>query len=232
MPAPLFQGFPASGLAFLAGLAGDNRREWFEEHRAQYEQGLLEPAKDLVADLGAALRQAVPGLVVDPRVNRGIFRIRRDTRFAADKSPYKTHLGLWWWEGLGGRMEGSGFYFHLEPPNLMLAAGIYQFTPPVLAAYRAAAADAKRGQALARLVDEARRRGYEVGGAHYRRLPRGVAADHPNAELLRHNGLFAFRQEPVPALVNSPDLVDWCLERYLPLVGLHDWLARTARAAQ
>ncbi|MFH1058513.1 MAG: DUF2461 domain-containing protein [Pseudomonadota bacterium] len=227
-----FTGFSPAGLNFLSGLASHNHRDWFEEHRPQYEQGLLEPAKDLVAELGAALGQAVPGLVVDPRVNRGLFRMRRDTRFAGDKSPYKTHLGLWWWEGLGGRMEGSGFYFHLEPPNLMLAVGIYQFTPPVLAAFRAAAADLKRGQALARLVAQAQAQGFGIGGAHYRRLPRGVPADHPNAELLKHNGLHAFRWEPMPEAVHSPELVDWCLERFLPLVGLHDWLAQTARQAE
>ena len=219
-----FQGFPARGLDFLSGLAANNRREWFEQRREIYERDLLEPAKALVADLGRSLRQAIPGLVVDPRVNRGLFRIARDTRFSTDKAPYKTHLGLWWWEGEGARMEGAGFYLHLEPPNLMLAAGMYRFSPAQQAAFRAAASAAKTGRRLAAILGEIAAQGYQVGGMHYKRMPRGYAADVLNADLLRHNGLHAMRHEALPDQARSADLVDWCLERYLPLVPLHDWL--------
>ncbi len=232
MASEVFRGFPPQGLDFLRGLAAHNNREWFEQGRAVYESALLEPAKALVSDLGQSLRQAVPGLMVDPRVNRGLFRIARDTRFSGDKTPYKTHLGLWWWEGPGPRMEGAGFYFHLEPPNLMLAGGLYRFTPAQQAVFRAKVTSLKPGQRLAGILDKLADQGYQVGGLHYKRLPRGFGADALNAELLRHDGLHAALHQPLPAEINGPGLVDWCLERFLPLVPLHDWLTAQVAAAE
>lgn len=227
-----FQGFPRQGLEFLRGLAAHNQREWFEQRREIYERHLLEPARALVVDLGQSLRQAIPGLMVDPRVNRGLFRIARDTRFSPDKAPYKTHLGLWWWEGPGPRMAAPGFYFHLEPPNLMLAGGLYRFTPAQLATFRTQAASPKPGRRLARIVEELGDQGYQIGGLRYQRLPRGFASDSLNAGLLHHDGLHAALHQALPEEIATPALVDWCLERYLPLVPLHDWLtAQVARVA-
>ncbi|MCA1988941.1 MAG: DUF2461 domain-containing protein [Desulfarculus sp.] len=231
MSSNLFQGFPPQGLEFLRGLAAHNQREWFEQRREVYERDLLEPAKALVVDLGQNLRQAIPGLMVDPRVNRGLFRIARDTRFSPDKTPYKTHLGLWWWEGQGPRMAGSGFYFHLEPPTLMLAGGLYRFTSAQQAAFRAQATSPKPGRRLAQILGELRDQGYQIGGLRHQRLPRGFAPDSLNAELLKHDGLHAALHASLPEEIGSSALVDWCLERFLPLVPLHDWLtAQVARA--
>src|SRR5213079_1643371 len=84
---------------FLGALRRNNRKQWFEEHRSDYEEQLLEPAKEFVIDLGAKLRTLRPKLQVDPRTNYGVKRINRDIRFARDKKPYKDHQTLWWWEG-------------------------------------------------------------------------------------------------------------------------------------
>ncbi len=226
-----FQGFGQGSVDFLAQLARHNQRAWFQERKELFERELLAPARALVEDLGRRLQDLAPGLHADPRVNRSLFRLQRDTRFSADKSPYKTHLGLWLWEGNGGRMECSGYYFHLEPPNLMLAAGIYLFPRHLLGAYRQDAVDQRRGPALAQAVAEVRGRGYEVGGLHYQRPPRGVDPGHPNAELLRHNGLYGFQEMPIPPELHSSELVDFCFQRYLDLTPLHQWLVEmTLRA--
>jgi len=227
-----FQGFPTQGLEFLRGLAAHNQREWFEQRREIYESRLLAPAKALVVDLGQSLRQAIPGLMVDPRVNRGLFRVARDTRFSPDKTPYKTHLGLWWWEGRGPRMAGAGFYLHLEPPNLMLAGGLYRFTPAQLAAFRTQVTSPQPGRRLAAILAELERKGYQIGGMRYQRLPRGYTPDSLNAELLRHDGLHAALHQALPQEIASPAFVDWCLERFLPLVPLHDWLTAQVAAAE
>src|SRR5579862_1483254 len=106
----MFEGFPRSGLEFLSGLAANNNKAWFEEHRNEYEKCLLEPAKDLVVDLGSKLQDQVsPNIQADPRFNGSIMRISRDIRFSKDKSPYKNWLGLWFWEGGPRRsMESPG----------------------------------------------------------------------------------------------------------------------------
>jgi uncharacterized protein (TIGR02453 family) len=106
-----FEGFPPEGLAFLAGLAEHNEKAWFDAHRAEYERGLLEPARDFVDAIGPELEAVHPGIHADPRVNGSIMRINRDTRFSKDKRPYKTHLDLWFWEGEGPSRMRPGFGF-------------------------------------------------------------------------------------------------------------------------
>lgn len=212
-----FRGFSEAGLAFYSQLARHNNRAWFAEHKDVFEQEVLAPARYL----GQALAKTAPGLHAEPKVNRSLFRIQRDIRFSADKSPYKTHLGLWLWEGQGPRMDCSGFYSHLEPPRLMVAAGMYMFPKRLLAPYRQAVADAKLGPALAPGLRQGL---YELGGQHYARVPRGFDPGHARAELLRHNGLYVFHDSDMIDELRSPALVDWCRRRDLAMVPAHRWL--------
>jgi uncharacterized protein (TIGR02453 family) len=100
-----FAGFRSEAFAFLDELARNNDRAWFQSHRDAYETFVLEPARDLVEALGEELRAFAPDVNADPRVGGSIMRIARDTRFAKDKRPYKTHLDLWFWEGTGPSRE-------------------------------------------------------------------------------------------------------------------------------
>ncbi|MFH1091891.1 MAG: DUF2461 domain-containing protein, partial [Pseudomonadota bacterium] len=197
-----FAGFPEDCLAFYRELARRNNREWFEAHKKDFDRQVMVPAREFVAAMGQKLKTISPGLIADPRVNRSLFRLQRDTRFSPDKTPYKTHLALWFWEGAGPRMECSGYYFHLEPNRLMLAAGIYLFPKGLLEAFRERVAHPRQGAALARAVAEAQKDGqYHLGGQHYKKTPRGYDPAPKNAELLRHNGLYLWMdQEPPPAL--------------------------------
>lgn len=222
--APDFPGFPREGVKFLEDLKANNTKKWFEAHRDGFRRYVMEPAEAFVVAMGGRLRQIAPQIHAEPKVNKSIFRINRDTRFSRDKSPYKTHLGIWFWEGEGPRMECSGFYFHLEPPRLMLGAGMYVFPRAVLEGYRRAVAHAKYGPALARGLARIERRGYGVGGEHYKKTPPGFDANHPRAALLRHNGLFASAETEIPAELYSPAIVAYCLARYREMAPLHEWL--------
>ena len=219
-----FQGFSRGTVKFFEGLGRNNRKAWFEEHKAQYENEVLTPSREFVGALGQGLKKLAPLVNADPRVNKSLFRIYRDVRFSPDKSPYKTHLGLWFWEGPGPRMECSGFYFHLEPPNLMLAVGMHIFPPHLLAPYRRAVADPKLGAALARAVKKVRAAGYEVGGVKYKRVPRGYDPEHPRGELLKHDGLWAAYEAPAPPEFFTGELPGWCLPHYRAMLPLHQWL--------
>src|SRR5262249_39822409 len=159
--------------------------------RDDYEQAFLAPAQAFVQALGPRLRKIDPGVNAEPRVNGSIMRINRDIRFSKDKSPYKDHLDLWFWSGDRKGWDCSGFFFRLTPERVMGGAGLHGFAPPVLARYRAAVLDPKRGEALARVVASVRKAGYEVGTESYKKVPAGAPADHPRAALLRHGGLHA-----------------------------------------
>ncbi len=226
MPArAAFPGFPRECPAFFKGLQRNNTKTWFEQHRSDFEQHVLDPARAFVVALGARLQPIAPDLHADPRVDRSIFRIFRDTRFSPDKTPYKTHLGIWLWEGDGPRMECSGFYFQLDPKRLFLGAGAYLIPPGMLDSYRAEVVDPRRGRALRRAVDACLELpGCSIGGRHYKRVPRGYDAGHPNAELLLHTGLWMGTDEPLPAALHTPAIVDLCHERFAALLPLHRWV--------
>jgi len=220
-----FTGFSKETLSFFRGLKRNNAKVWFDNHKAEYEKEVLEPAKAFVVALGQKIRESVPGIIADPKINRSIFRIYRDTRFSPDKTPYKTHLGLFLWEGGLARMECPGFYFQLEPAKLFLGAGIYMFSPKMLSRFRRAVVEPDFGAQLTNIIlNITKAKDFQVGGKHYKRIPSGFEAQHPNADLLLHNGLHVWWETPIPDEIYSNDLVQYCWKKYRPYLPLHQWL--------
>jgi uncharacterized protein (TIGR02453 family) len=223
-----FHGFSKETVAFFKGLKKNNTREWFEGRRPVYEAHVMEPAKAFVEAMGARLKEVVPRINAIPKINKSIFRLNRDTRFSMDPTPYKTNLGIYFWEGGGSRMEGAGFYFHFEPPDLWLGAGTYMFSDQRIVRYRRAVVDPKLGRELAEIIAAlSAREGLEIGGKHCKRVPAGFDPAHPNAPLLLYNGLFASLETAIPEEFFSDRLIDYCMERYAPLVPLHRWLVKS-----
>jgi uncharacterized protein (TIGR02453 family) len=221
MPTPEFTGFPPAAPRFFRALARNNDKAWFAAHRDEYEAAVLAPARAFVVALGARLAKDVPGLVADPRTDRSIFRLHRDIRFSPDKSPFKTHLGLLWWEGMGDKLESSAFYFQLDGKDVYLGLGFYQFTPAALTAYRERVLDPKHGPALQRALRLMERRGYTVGGEQTQRVPRGFDPAHPRADLLKYKGLYAGLSLGLPAAVQGPELVGLVHGHFKAMLPLH-----------
>ncbi|HOT45925.1 MAG TPA: DUF2461 domain-containing protein [Spirochaetota bacterium] len=220
-----FSGFPRECLAFYRDLAKNNAKQWFEQHRNEYEENVMVPARQFVTAMGEALSRRSPGIHADPRTDKSIFRIYRDVRFSRDKRPFKTNLALWFWEGRGPRMECSGYYFHLEPKTLMLGAGIYMFPKHMVKEYRDSVVHRTYGPGLDRAVKKVLEKGpYGLGGAFFKKVPRGYPADHANAEYLLYNGLWAGIEMPVPKELFSPELVPFCRRHYGNMAPVHEWL--------
>jgi uncharacterized protein (TIGR02453 family) len=215
-----FGGFPREGLAFLADLARNNERAWFHAHRDEYDMYVLEPARDLVEAIGEEL----PEVHAVPKVGGSIMRIARDTRFSKNKTPYKPHVDLWFWEGDGPSRTRPGYWFRLAPKELLLGVGMHRFERDVLERYREAVVDPKRGPALAKAVAAVERAGGDVGGANYKRVPRGYDAEHERAPLLLHDGLYAGLELAVPRELHTPRFAKFCAERYKRFKPLQDWL--------
>ena len=221
-----FQGFPQELISFFEDLKENNSKVWFDNHKQDYEDFVKLPSIEIVISMGEKLKQMAPRVNALPQVNKSLFRINRDTRFSKDKSPYKTNLGLWFWEGNRARMECPGFYFHLEDRNLMLGAGHYNFTPEFLQKYREAVVDDKLGPGLRRAVNRVARNGYTIRGLHYKRVPRGFDPEHKRADLLRHNGLSAMYETKLPKEFFSPALVDYVFGHYKNMLPIHKWLLK------
>jgi uncharacterized protein (TIGR02453 family) len=220
-----FMGFNRETVQFFLQLKKNNDRDWFRAHKKDFEDCVLNPARAFVVDMGERLRSLSPDIMAVPKIDRSLFRLNRDTRFSPDKSPYKTHLGIYFWEGVKPRMECSGFYFHLEPPHLLLGVGIYIFPKTDLHRYRKAVVNPETGEALFRILKKMRKmEKFELGGKFYKRIPHGFESSFPHAELLQHNGLYAGETMAIPQELYSGQLVDFCWEKYKNFAPLHRWL--------
>ena len=223
-----FTGFPPAALSFLADLRTHNDTAWFAANRATYEEALLEPAREFVADMGMAFHAAGIDVNAVPKVNGSLMRINRDTRFSRDKRPYKDHLDIFFWRGAGHSRKSPGFFWRLTPDELALGGGRHHFEPELLAGYRAAVAGDATGSELAHAVTALRAAGYGIGNERYKRVPAPHPADHPRADLLKHDGLFAWQAAPPPPELFTERLVEHCLAKFAPVEPLVAWLTRLA----
>jgi uncharacterized protein (TIGR02453 family) len=160
--------------AFLRELAQHNDREWFNANKDRYEREVKEPALAFVEDLGYRLPEVAPHLTAD---KRSLFRIYRDTRFSKAKTPYKTHVGIYFRHARAAEADTGGLYLHLEPGHAFLGAGIWHPGSPALKRIRDAIAtrpDAWR-EAVAAV-----RPVWKLGeGEALKRAPAGYRPDHP-----------------------------------------------------
>jgi uncharacterized protein (TIGR02453 family) len=224
-----FKGFSTELVNFFKDLGDHNSRQWFEAHREIYNDYVLQPAREFVVAMGQKLEKIAPGIKAIPKINQSLFKIHRDIRFSKDKRPYKTQLGIWFWEGRAKRMECSGFYFHVEEDRLLLAAGVHCFSPEMLALYRDAVIDKSLSGQLEKAVKDVSGKGYSIGGKHYKRVPRGFDSTHRNVEFLLHNGLYAMVEEKIPELFFSATVVDHSFSRFKNMLPLHSWLTKAMK---
>ena len=228
----VFSGFPEAGLRFLADLAKNNDRDWFQAHKDAYQDHVLAPAQDFVLALGERLKNISPGLRYDTATNGSgsILRIYRDIRFSQDKTPYNTQVRMVFWEGTRKKMENPSFFVSVRPTGLGIYAGVHLFSKPLLAAYRDSVVDDQLGSDLETALGSVKSAGdYTIGGQHYKRVPRGYDAEHPRANLLRYNGLYAHTQAAGPEAIVTPGLVDICFAHLQHVAPLHQWLVRVVQ---
>jgi len=135
MPAamPGFPGFPADFFRFFEELAANNNRPWFNESKGRYHESVVNPISEFIVSMAPRLKAISPHYIADPRPHRGsMFRIYRDTRFSADKSPYKTHAGVQFRHAAGKDAHAPGFYLQLAPEGLFFGGGIWRPPNPQL----------------------------------------------------------------------------------------------------
>jgi uncharacterized protein (TIGR02453 family) len=179
--------FTPALFAFLRDLKAHNTRDWFQANRDRYVAAVETPMLRFITDLGPRMTAISPALVVDPKRTGGsMFRIHRDTRFAADKSPYKTHVAAMFAHRERRKAPSvPGFYLHLEPGDCMGGGGIYHPDSPSLTRIRLAIAGNARGWAAVRKT------GIEVEGDSLSRAPAGFDPAHPFIDDLRRKDLYA-----------------------------------------
>jgi len=211
-----FPGFSREALKFFVQLKRHNNRPWFLKNKETYEREIKEPMVSLVLEINSQLRNLAPELVTEPK--RAIYRIYRDVRFSADKSPYKTHTAaLFAPRGLG-KHACAGLYFHFAPDELLLAGGVYMPGPKELLAIRNHIA--ANPKALQNTL--AQRQLAALGGLQgdqLMRVPKGFAPDHPAADLLRYKQFLVWVKHP-PQMALGKDLLHTLVQTFRTLLPL------------
>jgi uncharacterized protein (TIGR02453 family) len=223
--------FTKRSLTFFRQLARNNEKAWFEAHRAEYENEVRAPMRELIEELDVRFARFAPEIGGDPK--RSMFRINRDIRFSKDKSPYKTRAAAWFHHRNAARSVGSeadagsaGYYFHLEPGGRsMLGAGLWMPPRPQLNKLREAIAEDPKG--FDRMVRSLPSR---FGGlddeSALKRMPRGYAEDHPAAKWLKYQS-FTSGHTLTDTQVTSKSLADLLAKEFAAVLPLVRWLNET-----
>jgi len=132
----MFKGFSRNSIAFLKELKKNNNKQWFEPRKQDYENLLLLPLKNLVANIGSFMLSIDSYFEVRPAVNKTISRIYRDTRFSRDKSPYKTSLWITFKRPKKGWKDAPAYFFEISPNSYRFGMGFYSATPKTMKKFR------------------------------------------------------------------------------------------------
>lgn len=222
---PPFPGFDRDAFRFLKDLKRNNVREWLTpERKAIYQAHLLEPARQLLAELRT--RFDAEGLPFEPDPKTGIMRLYRDTRFSKDKLPFKTNLGAAVPMAGQGR-DGVGNYIHIAPGECFYGGGAWSVDSAQLKRLRAAIdRDPERVRGV--LARIAKNFG-PVEGESLKRPPAGFDESHPAIDLLKMKQMFVTRRFD-DELASSPKLVDWLVEMTRHTREFNQYLSDATRA--
>lgn len=206
---------------FLAGLAENNRREWFEANRPEY-QALRE---QFTAFVGEVIERTAD---FDDRVRwknpaECLFRIYRDVRFSNDKRPYKTTFSAYISEQ-NRRQAPPGYYLEVDEGGTMMAAGGI-WLPPAEPLARIRAYIAEHPERLQKAL---RSRGFgrmfgELQGDSLTRPPRGYTADTPLIEHIRRKSWIVWRETDARTLAHD-DALAWVTETFRTALPLVRWV--------
>lgn len=224
-----FAGFADADAKFFKALAKHQDRDWFAEHKQEFEIGYREPMDLLLAEVHAKVDPAYQHCDLDePKT----FRIFRDVRFAKDKSPYKTHVAGRIAIARQGKVTEvpMALYVHVGQPRSFAAAGHYMMDPRAAERFRAAVAADETGRELVKLLAALEKKGFEVRSHDsYKRMPKGYEPGHPRAEHLLRKGLIVGFPALPQGILASSKLVDWLAKHAKAARPLVEWLTFATR---
>jgi uncharacterized protein (TIGR02453 family) len=216
------KGINRGTLTFLASLEKNNKRPWFEAHRAQYERDVRDASVDFVKGFAPHLRKLSPHFIAEAKpVGGSIMRLHRDLRFSKDKTPYRTSIGIHFWhEDASDEGEAPVWYVHIAPKETFVGGGMWQPSGPTLDKVRRAIQRDPAAWAKAK-------RSVDLEGEQLKRPPKGVPEDHPLVEDLKRKQ-FLFSQQVPDAQVASPKFPQRCFAVMRGQEPMMEFLTRAA----
>lgn len=186
--------FTDATFKFLRSLARHNDKTWFNDHKPQYEASVRQPFLRLLTDLQPDLAEVSIHFRSDPRtVGGSLFRIHRDARFSTDKSPYKTWQGARLFHERHKQVPAPSFYFHLQPGECFVGAGLWHPEPDTQRRVRQFILDNPGSWKKAAHDAKFRKRFEFEESEKLVRPPRGFPADFEFIDDLKHRNFVFWR---------------------------------------
>lgn len=212
-------------LQFLDDLKANNNRDWFLDNKKRYE-ALKNDYKQLVSDFLDAMKPLDPALEM-LEVKNCSFRINRDIRFSKDKTPYKTHLGIWLSSGAKG-MNRSGYYIHIQNGGSFIAGGLY--CPEANDLKKMRKEIAFFHDDLEEILEEKKfKKEFEnfdrTDGNVLKNPPRGYEKEHPAIELLKLKSFECSQKFDITAATKK-DFVTTMSQKLISLKPLNNFINR------
>ncbi len=222
-----FKGFSKKALPFLKKIRQNNNKEWFAAHKSEYEEYILNPSRAFVVEMGEHLQALEPTIHAEPKINKSLYRIYRDTRrMGANKEPIKSRIGVIFWQGNNKRMQSSCFYMHFSPDELLAAVGVRWFEKPMLDAFREYIKDDAKREELWSILEEikAKGKGYTHLEKGYKRYPRGFTKEMAHSDLSLYKGMATFKVLDPKLIVDGEKLIDTLYEIYEDMLPLQQYM--------
>ena len=205
--------FTPETFLFLADLARNNNRDWFNENKQRYEREVRGPALEFIRLMDQRLDEISPHFrAVAKKTGGSLMRPYRDTRFSRDKTPYKLNIGIQFRHELGRDVHAPGFYVHIEPDECFLGAGIWRPDSATLGKIRDAIVE-HPGQWLDVRDDPAFAGTCKLEGDSLKTWPRGYDKDHPLIRDLRRKDFIAISHID-EGVVLDPDFLDYTVDSF------------------
>jgi len=218
-----FAGFPEEMLKFFRSLKRNNRREWFQPRKHLFEQHVKTPMLELVSGINSELAKFAPEYVTEPK--KAVFRIYRDTRFSADKTPYKTHIAASFARRGGERLGTGGFYFSVSHDTIEVAAGIWHPDRDVTLLVRNHIADTHAELTRVLADKKARKLAGGLQGDALTRSPKGFDPEHPAASFIKMKD-WILDVALDPGLATTPKLQGEIVTRFRAMAPVIQYLNR------
>ena len=216
-----FPGFPPEMVQFFKSLKRNNRRDWFQPRKHLYEQHVKEPMLALVAALNSELLKFAPQYVTDPK--KAVYRIYRDTRFSADKTPYKTHAAASFWRRGADHSGAGGFYFSVSHDQIEIAGGLWQPSPETTLLVRTHIAENHADLRKILANKKTRKLVGDLQGDELTRAPKGFDPAHPAVDLIKKKD-WLLDVTLDSALATTPRLFREILDRFRAMMPAIEYL--------
>ncbi len=210
-------------ISFFEGLEENNHKEWFDEHRKDYENHVRKPFIKLIVALIPALLEIEHGLHTDAK--KTLFRINRDIRFSKDKTPYNTLMKASL-SSEGKKSEVPGFYVGIGAENVHVGGGLYQLSKDRLSHVRDLIAS--NNKEFNSIINDSEFRNCfgEIQGERNKRLDKKYSDLEDELPHIANKQFYAMAKFKTSTFVKDNNQVEALMKYFRAIQPLHAFLNR------